>query len=415
MSRVVELAPPALAGGVAGLLGDPFAQAMREGAAWVMAATIGWWVAVPSVDVATSPAVEIRGYVMWLSLAVATAGTMWQSILVMVSRRPDPLLDVGRGLFTLALWAGVGIVAPAAALRAGDAFSTWVLLRAAGGDPAGRLVSLAQLTGVNSSGAVIVLGLLLMMAGLAQAVVMIFREGAVVVLAGVVVLAAAGSMTAATRSWLPRVLSWMLALIAYKPVAALVYATAVALMGEGQDPRTVLVGLTMLLLAIVALPALMRFFSWTTSGIASGGGGTAVLGMAASAASTAAAVAAHRSSGGSGAAAQASRLRDDLRPDGAPEPPVGAAAGPPPSPPGPSPAASAAAGASAGPAGGAAAAGAGTGAAAGTATAAAGTAATGAVPVGAALAAVAVGQAVVGGLQGAATAAANELTGEARA
>lgn len=402
------------------MVGDPFADAMREGSAWVMAATIGWWVAVPSVDVATSPAAEIRGYVLWLSLAVATAGTMWQSILVVVSRRPDPLLDVGRGLFTLALWAGVGIVVPAAALRAGDAFSTWVLARAAGGDPAGRLLAVAQLTGVNSSGAVIVLGLLFMMAGLVQAIVMIFREGAVVVLAGVVVLAAAGSMTAATRSWLPRVLSWMLALIAYKPVAALVYATAVALMGEGQDARTVLVGLTMLLLAIVALPALMRFFSWTTSGITSGGGGTAALGMAASAASTTAALAAYRSCGGSGAAAQASRVRDDLRPDGGPEPPTGAPVGAPASPPSPPPAAAAAgaggtsAGGAAAGAGAVAGAGAGTGAAAGTAAAAAGTAATGAVPVGAALAVVAAGQAVVGGVQQAAVAAADELTGESR-
>lgn len=405
---------PVLAAGVAGLLGDPFADAMREGAAWVMAATLGWWVFVPSLDVATSPAVVIRGYVAWLSLAVATGGVMWQAILLMVSRRPDPLLDIGRGLFALVLWAAIGIAAPAAALRAGDAFSTWVLLKAADGDPATRLMSLAQLTGVNSSGAVIVLGLLLMLAGLAQAVVMVFREGAVVVLAGVVVLAAAGSLTAATRSWLPRVLSWMLALIAYKPVAALVYATAVVLMGDDQDPRTVLVGLTMMLLAIIALPALMRFFSWTTSGIASGGGGMAVAGMAASAVSTAAAVQAFRSSTGAGAAAQASRLRDDLGPGAAPEPPSGAPAGAPPAPAGSPPATPAATGAAAAPASGAATGAGSASSAAGTATTAAGAAATGAVPVGAALAVVAVGQAAIDGVRQAASTAADELTGEAR-
>ncbi|MGQ7296956.1 hypothetical protein [Quadrisphaera sp. KR29] len=405
---------PVLAAGVAGLLGDPFADAMREGAAWVMAATLGWWVAVPSVDVATSPAGVIRGYVVWLSLAVATGGVMWQAILLMVSRRPDPLLDIGRGLFTLVLWAAIGIAAPAAALRAGDAFSTWVLLHAADGDPSTRLMSLAQLTGVNSSGAVIVLGLLLMLAGLAQAVVMVFREGAVVVLAGVVVLAAAGSLTAATRSWLPRVLSWMLALIAYKPVAALVYATAVVLMGDDQDPRTVLVGLTMMLLAIIALPALMRFFSWTTSGIASGGGAMAVAGMTASAVSTAAALHASRSSAGAGAAAQASRLRDDLGPGAGPEPPSGAPAGAPPAPAGPPPATPAATGAAAAPASGAAAGAGSASTAAGTATTAAGATATGAVPVGAALAVVAAGQAAIDGVRQAASSAADELTVEAR-
>ena len=317
------LNPVACVPGVAGAAGDPsvvaplgnpFAEAMREGAAWVMETTLGWWIDVPAVDVATSPAVTIRGWVLWLSLAVATVGVMWQGIVLMVSRRPDPLLGVGRGLFTLALWAAVGIVAPAAALRAGDAFAAWVLDQAGSGDAARRLMTLGSLTGVDSTGAVIVLGLLLIFAGIAQAVVMIFREGAVVVLAGVVVLAASGSMTAATRPWLPRVLAWMAALIAYKPVAALVYATAVAMIGEGTDPRTVLVGLTMMLLAIVALPALMKFFTWTTGDSGSGGGGgAAALGLAASGMHTAATLAGSRGAGAS-TGAQAASVRQDLGP-----------------------------------------------------------------------------------------------------
>jgi hypothetical protein len=56
----------------------------------------------------------------------------------------------------------------------------------------------------------------------------------------------------------------MLALICFKPVAALVYATALTLTGEGDDPRTVVVGLTMMVLAILVLPALMKLFSWAS-------------------------------------------------------------------------------------------------------------------------------------------------------
>src|SRR5680860_1562694 len=223
---------------VAGVVGNQFADAMREGAAWVMATTMGWWIDVPAVDLLDSPAGTIRGYVLWLALAVATVGVMWQGVVLMVSRRPDPLLSIGRGLFVFALWSAVGIVGPAAALRAGDAFSSWVLDEAASGEAAERLLMLGSLSGVYATGAVIVLGLLLILSGLVQAVVMIFREGAVVVLAGVVVLAAAGTFSAATRPWLHRVLGWMAALIAYKPIAALVYATAVAMVGEGSDPRT---------------------------------------------------------------------------------------------------------------------------------------------------------------------------------
>jgi hypothetical protein len=63
---------------------------------------------------------------------------------------------------------------------------------AAGGQAADRLVQLASLDGVGSAGAVVVLGLLMMLAGLVQAVLMLFRGGAIVILAGVLVLAAAG-------------------------------------------------------------------------------------------------------------------------------------------------------------------------------------------------------------------------------
>ena len=380
-------------GASSGLVTNPFADAMREGATWVMQTTLGWWVDVPAIDLATSPATTIRGYVLWLSLGVATMGMMWQGLLLTVSRRPEPLVGIARGLATLALWSAIGIAAPAAALRAGDEFASWVLDQAADGRAADRLMQLGSLAGVDSAGAVIVLGLLLMFSGIAQAIVMIFREGAVVVLAGVVVLAASGSFTSATRPWLHRVLAWMAALIAYKSVAALVYATAVAMIGEGNDPRTIFVGLTMMLLAILALPALMKFFTWATGSIASGGGGgMALLGMTASGASAAAAL--HSASGTGGASAQASSLRQDLGPPTTP-PPV-----PPALPPTGAGAAS--------PAGAPASTGAAAAASGGAAAAAGAGAATG----GTALAALAVAQAAVSAARQASDAASRQMSGE---
>jgi len=312
----VTCLPGAVGGAVGGVattaLGNAFAESMRDGAAWVIRTTVGWWVDVPAIELTTSPAATIRGYVIWLALVVATAGVIWQGILLALSRKADHLLTVGRGLFVVALWSAVGILGPAAALAAGDSFSSWVLDEASGGQAADRLIQLASLSTIDSAGAVIVLGLLLMIAGLVQAVLMIFREGALVILAGVTVLAAAGTFTHATRPWLPRVLGWMLALICYKPAAALVYASALALVGEGDDPRTVLVGLTMLVLAIVALPALMKFFTWTT-GAVSTSGGTAV---AALAGASAAAIHAGTALGSSGrsASGQADHIRQDLGP-----------------------------------------------------------------------------------------------------
>src|SRR5262249_36150571 len=61
----------------------------------------------------------------------------------------------------------------------------------------------------------------------------------------------------------------------YKPAAAMVYATAFTMIGTGKDPRTVLMGFTMVFLSLLALPVLMRLFTWTTGHVAdaSGGGG----------------------------------------------------------------------------------------------------------------------------------------------
>jgi hypothetical protein len=54
-----------------------------------------------------------------------------------------------------------------------------------------------------------------------------------------------------------------------------VYATAFTMIGTGKDPRTVLMGFAMVFLSLLALPVLLRFFTWTTGQVAdsSGGGG----------------------------------------------------------------------------------------------------------------------------------------------
>ncbi|MBI4943593.1 MAG: hypothetical protein HY830_22860 [Actinobacteria bacterium] len=409
---VVDGAGSAIGGALSSTLGNTFADSMRDGATWVIKTTIAWWIEVPAIDLGRTPVDAIRGYVLWLAIVVSVVGVMWQAILLMLSRRPEPLLNVGRGLFYVALWSSIGVVGPSAALRAGDAFSVWVLDSAAGGQATDRLVALASLSAIQSPGAVTILGLLMMLAGLVQAILMLFREGAVVILSGVVVLAAAGSFTNATRPWLPRVLGWMLALITYKPAAALVYAAALALTGHDDDPRTVVVGLTMMLLAIIALPVLMKFFTWTAGAATSGGGGLAALAAGSAAAIHARAAFESTPSRGGAAATQAAAVRGDLGPASGPAP-TGATsafrgtsnAAPPESPAGgaaPSPAAWTS------PASNPSAAAASTAAASGTATTAAGsTSAAAAGPVGAAYLA---GQAAAGTASAAGRAAGAALT-----
>jgi hypothetical protein len=289
------------------------ADSLRDGAKWVMETTMGWWINVPSIDLQATPVQQIQAQVRWLAVAVAVAGVIWQGFRMAVMRKPHPLIDVGRGLITVVLWSAIGIVGVQTALAASDQYATWVLDSAAQGQVEQKLTGLAEMAEVQSSGAVIVLSLLMIIAGIAQAVLMFFREGAIIVLSGLVVLAAAGSFTATTRPWLQKWISWMLALILYKPVAATVYAVAIQVVGNGRDTRTIFIGLTMIVLSLIALPTLMKLFSFAVPAAVAGGAGLGAMGGAATAGIYAMGM---RGIPQGGSVEQASSLSQDLGPQG---------------------------------------------------------------------------------------------------
>jgi hypothetical protein len=293
---------------------DGLANALKEGAQEVMKTTMGWWVDVPSIDLAATPVQQIQAQVRWLAVAVAVAGTVWQGFRMTITRKPYPLIDIGRGLITTVLWSAIGIVGVQLALSAADSYSAWVLDTATQGQVQQKLTGLAEMTSVQTSGAVIVLSLLMIIAGIAQAVLMFFREGAIIVLSGLVVVAAAGNFTAGTRPWLQKWLSWMLALVAYKPVAATVYAVAVQVVGNGRDTRTIFIGLTMIIMSLIALPTLMKLFSFAVpAAVAGGAGAMGAFGGAATAGIYAMGM---RGIAQGGGVEQASALAQDLGPAG---------------------------------------------------------------------------------------------------
>jgi hypothetical protein len=267
--------------------GMALAEQMREGAEWVLRTTSAWWIDVPAMDLSGSVVDRLRALTFGLAIVVLVLGVVVQGMRMMLMRRGQPLAEMVQGLVVYALVAGLSLTVAAGALQAGDAFSSWVLDTSIDGDFTDRIVLLARIPGGDA--VVLIVGLLLMLFGIVQALLMMFREAALVILTGLVPLAAAGQVMPATRAWLPRVLGWMLALVLYKPIAALVYAAAFTLVGRGDDPRTVFVGLTMIGLSIVALPAMMKLFSWVGSSSSMGGGGGGLglaAGVAAAGAST---------------------------------------------------------------------------------------------------------------------------------
>jgi hypothetical protein len=272
---VVGRAAGAAAGAAANGAMTGIADAIRSGIAWVVSGTVDWWVQVPSQGLTSDPAVgALQQWLMPITVAVAVLAMIAAAGKMALTRKANPLIDVGSGLAVIAATSALGVLLPTMLLKAGDAWSSWVLTASTGGQFAARLTTVLTMPGA-ASGVVVVLGIVAIVMAAIQAVLMLFRQAALVILAGVLPLAAAGTLAPGTRAWFRRVTGWMLALIFYKPAAAAVYATAFTMIGKGKDPRTILMGFATVLLSLLALPVLMKFFTWTTGSAeaAVGGGG----------------------------------------------------------------------------------------------------------------------------------------------
>jgi hypothetical protein len=278
-----------------------FTKQISDAIASVVRTTITWWVKIPSVDVGSQPVIgELRRWFLPIAIAVTIAGLIAAGARMAAARKANPLIDVTGGLLIIAVTAAVGTLVPNLLLKAGDAWSTWVLNAGTGDQFAHRMTDILSL-GAASPGFVLVIGVIVLVLTVIQAVLMLLRETAIVILVGMLPLAAAGAMSPGMRGWIKRVAAWLLALIFYKPAAAAVYATAFTMIGKGHGEREYLMGLCALALSLIALPVLIKFFTFATGSVAqhSGGGilGTAVGAMVA--------VGSLRTAGGGGGSAVA--------------------------------------------------------------------------------------------------------------
>jgi hypothetical protein len=290
----------------AGTMFGQIAMLITGAEQWLIDLSASWWVMVPSISLYpkadnTDPnatpiaaVANLHALIMPIAMIVAVGGMLWNGLIMVLSRKPAPLVNVLRGLWNTALWAAVGIFGTQLLLAGTDEFSRWVItsaLKSVVGNPSFSkrlsllLIPVTGHPGGPPVGMVILVGGIATVCAFIQAILMLFRDGSVLILAAVTPLAAAGSFTNATNGWKNKLLSWQLALIFYKAFAALVYATMIWLQGENTstDPRVLLFSLAMLIVALVALPALLRFFNWTIGSLQNGGGGLGMVGTAAAA------------------------------------------------------------------------------------------------------------------------------------
>jgi type IV secretion system protein TrbL len=287
-----------LAGSAAGDIIGAIAKAIIQALDQVIATVATLWVQVGTPNLTTttggstpsSTVGYIQGHLIFYTGAMAIAGVLLGCFRMAWEQRAEPGKDVLRGLLTFLVVSGAGLTVLSLAITAADAFSTWIIndsIQGSFGVALTGLLGLSAASGGFASMLVIVLGVFALLASLIQIVLMVIRGGMLVLLAGVLPITAACTGTQWGREWFRKSLGWIVAFTLYKPVAAIVYATAFRLASQNVFGSggllSVVTGLTLMFVALLALPALMRFVT-PLVGATAGGGAGAMLGTAAAAA-----------------------------------------------------------------------------------------------------------------------------------
>ena len=277
----------ASADAAAGSVFDAVAGKIMEGFAKSAQMVVTFWTAVdvPGLSAGTGPVAELRANTAWLTAFVAVLSVLVCAGRLAMTRSSRPAAEAFKGLLILVVVSGCGVAAVNALTFFGDEYSRWVLDRSTDGQLGQRMAQMAFVGDISGLGVglMLIVGLLGMLSSLAQLGLMLVRVGVVTIFAGLLPLAAAGTGTQTGMDYFKRVLSWLLAFVLYKPAAATVYAAAFLLIGDGKDATSVLSGLFMMVLSIVALPAMLRLVTpMVGAAVAAGagaGGGMAAAGM----------------------------------------------------------------------------------------------------------------------------------------
>ena len=257
---------------------------MARGAASAVRLAVAGWVNVDSPDVTTANGgvAYLTAYTRTITYVVFAIALMAQAGQLAWTQRGEDLRELVRGIVQFVVVSGGGVAVVALLTEAGNQYASWILTAstdgATGATMGDRILTLLGITGpgdgvatLSVSGPIVaLLCFLVSIAGIVQVLLVYARAIVLVLLSGGFPLAAAAAMTRRGRPILERYLAWMGAWLLFKPVAASIYAGAFFMMGTG-GALSFIAGMGAIVMAVFALPALMRLINPLTSGIGGGG------------------------------------------------------------------------------------------------------------------------------------------------
>ncbi|MFI8974161.1 hypothetical protein ACIGO9_14840 [Nocardia asteroides] len=271
---------------------DNLSTQLMESLGSAMRLVMTWWTAVPSTELSTAqgqPApvlAQIRDYTSGVQVTMLTVGIMFAAARLALAKRggvageaQESFLMLARAIFAAMTFGALITVATSA----GDEFAAWVIFDATRGDfntAVENIVNAVQSPSpILGAGLLVVVGLLGVVGMLVQLVMLVVRQALLVVVVAVIPIAAAASGTGPGSQAYKRLIAWSLAFVLWKPVGALVYAIAftVAAAGDQDDPHMMLLGVILMLMSLIVLPALIKLVSPAVATLGGGGGAAAAI------------------------------------------------------------------------------------------------------------------------------------------
>ena len=253
---VVSAVGKGVAGDVVAGIANSFAAAADKS----IELLVTGWTDIPTPSVAGGTTSWLQAQLQPVLVFVGAISVIAAMVRMVWSNRAEPAREMLAGLLRLVVISGAGLAGIDILLAAGDAFSSAILNAATpNGGNFGHLVVLGSQV-IPESGLLVILALIAILASLIQIFLLVARGGLVVVLGGTWPLAAAASSTPAGNAWFKKTTAWLLAFILFKPVASIIYAAGLRLaLSKTSSGLATVEGVMLLAMAILALPALMRF------------------------------------------------------------------------------------------------------------------------------------------------------------
>ncbi|AFR51485.1 hypothetical protein KTR9_5026 (plasmid) [Gordonia sp. KTR9] len=287
-------------------------KSMAQGWVKILQLTLAWFIKLPTPQYASDSViqeiqkatVQIQLYGLALSILIGSWRLVMARRQAVMNEAQESFMGLAKTVFGAWMFGGVLTACTASS----DALSNW-LLEQGTKDNENLITNLGAANLLTlGSGLILIVAVCGILGGILQAVLLIGRQAMLAVVVAMVPVVGSFGGTTIGKMAFSRLIQWTIALLLWKPVAALVYWVAFKLGGHNvaslKDAQMALMGLILLSLTVLVLPMLTKLIS---AGAAMSGGSGLQAGMMAAGAVTAAGtmVATGGASGAAGAGSAA--------------------------------------------------------------------------------------------------------------